>query len=131
MNFYPTLQNTKINSEPFVFTNSTTVTYPVAPLVSAKFYEVDSIQTLKVRVTLYIDSNVITNPKLETPTEAGEDLELYFDYDFTEEIPVSCNVWYVEFDYTSASVGNITNVVSYLKDIDPESSRGTTTKVGI
>ena len=131
MNFYPTLQNTKINSAPFIFVENATVTYPVAPLVSAKFYQVNNVQTLKVRVTLYIDSNVTTNPKLEIPTEIGEDLELYFDYDYTEEIPVSCNVWYVEFDYTSATVGNITNVVSYLKDIDPETSRGTSTKVGI
>lgn len=131
MNFYPTLQNTKINSEPFIFADNATVTYPVAPLVSAKFYQVNNVQTLKVRVTLYIDSNVTTNPKLEIPTEIGEDLELYFDYDYTEEIPVSCNVWYVEFDYTSATVGNITNVVSYLKDIDPETSRGTSTRVGI
>ncbi|GIZ08571.1 hypothetical protein [Flavobacterium sp. UMI-01] len=124
---YPTLQNTQINSVPFVFIDNKTVSYPVAPLVSAKFYEVNGVKTLKIRVTLYIDSNVTTNPRVETPTENGNQLELYFDYDYTEEIPTSCNVWYVELDYTSATVANIETVVSYLKDLDPETSRATKT----
>lgn len=127
---FTVVQNTKINTNDFIFTSSETVTYPVAPLVSAKFYSPNGVLTLKIRATLYINSEDPNNPTVQPPTEAGNSLQLYFDYNFSEATPESCDVWYVEVDYTSDTVGNITEIVSYLKDIDPETSRGTETKVG-
>jgi hypothetical protein len=56
---------------------------------------------------------------------------LYFDYNYKEETPVNLNVWYIELDYTSATVGEITSITSFLKDIDPETSRGTVTDITI
>lgn len=119
------IQNTKINTADFIFTNPETVSYPVAPLVSAKFYSPNGVLTLKIRATLYINSEDPNNPTVQEPTEEGNSLQLYFDYNFSEATPESCDVWYVEVDYTSDTVGNITEIVSYLKDIDPETSRGT------
>lgn len=123
------LQNTKINTGDFIFTNPETVTYPVAPLVSAQFYNPNGVLTLKIRATLYINSEDSNNPTVEEPTEINNSLQLYFDYNFSEATPESCDVWYVEVDYTSNTVGDITEIVSYLKDIDPETSKGTKTRV--
>lgn len=126
---YQVLQNTRINTSDFIFLHPETVTYPVNPLVSVKFYEPNGVPTLKIRATLYINSLDPNNPTVEEPTELDDTLQVYFDYDFSEETPESCDVWYVELDYTSDTVSNITEVVSYLKDLDPETSRGTKTKV--
>ena len=126
---FTVLQNTKINSGDFIFSNPETITYPVAPLISAKFYEPNGILTLKIRATLYINSEDPVNPFVQTPDEVQNSLQIYFDYNFSEETPESCNVWYVEIDYTSETVATITDVVSYLKDIDPETSRETVTGV--
>jgi hypothetical protein len=87
------------------------------------------VLTLKIRATLYINSEDQINPAVEEPVELGTTLQMYFDYNFSEETPESCNVWYVEVDYTSETVGDLIEVVSYLKDLDPETSRGTTTSV--
>lgn len=126
---FTVLQNTKINSGDFIFSNPETVTYPVPPLVSAKFYlPKGGPLTLKIRATLYINSEDPNNPTVEEPKEIGSTLQLFFDYNFSEETPESCDVWYVEVDYTSETVSNITEVLSFLKDIDPETSRGTETK---
>ncbi|MES2575905.1 MAG: hypothetical protein V4572_13255 [Bacteroidota bacterium] len=125
------IQNTRINTGAFIFTNPETVTYPVEPLVSANFYSPNGVLTLKIRATLYINSEDPNNPTVETPTEVDNSLQLYFDYNFSEETPESCDVWYVEVDYTSDTVSDITEVVSYLKDIDPETSRGTKTGVKV
>jgi len=127
---YKVLQNTRINTTDFIFLNPETVTYPVPPLVSVKSYAPDGVPTLKICATLYINSLDSNKPTVEEPKEQGESLQVYFDYDFSEETPESCDVWYVELDYTSETVGNIAEVVSYLKDIDPETSRGTKTGVG-
>ena len=126
---YQVLQNTRINTSDFIFQHPETVTYPVKPLVSVKLYEPNGVPTLKIRATLYINSLDPNNPTVEEPTELEDTLQIYFDYDFSEETPESCDVWYVELDYTSDTVKNITEVVSYLKDLDPETSRGTKTKV--
>jgi hypothetical protein len=127
---YTIIQITRINTEPFIFQSPATVHYPVAPLVSAKFYipEGGSL-TLKIRATLYINSDDTTPPTVEIPTESGTTLTMYYDYNFSEVTPESCDVWYVEVDYTSETVGYITTIESFLKDIDPETSRGTTTEV--
>lgn len=128
---YTVLQNSRINTEPFIFTHPETVVYPVSPLVSATFYTPENgVLTLKIRATLYINSEDPNNPTVEEPQEENNTLTLFFDYNFSEETPESCDVWYVEVDYTSETVGSITEIISFLKDIDPETSRGTTTTVG-
>ena len=122
---FKVLQNSKINTGDFIFSNPETVIYPVTPLISASFYSPNGVLTLKIRATLYINSEDQENPVVEEPTELDNTLQMYFDYDFSEETPESCNVWYVEVDYTSETVGDLIEVVSYLKDLDPETSRGT------
>lgn len=126
---FKVLQNSKINTGDFIFSNPETVIYPVTPLISASFYSPNGVLTLKIRATLYINSEDQNNPTVEEPTELDNTLQMYFDYDFSEETPESCNVWYVEVDYTSETVGDLIEVVSYLKDLDPETSKGTKTKV--
>lgn len=122
---FKVLQNSKINTGDFIFSNPETVIYPVTPLISASFYSPNGVLTLKIRATLYINSEDQNNPTVEEPTELDNTLQMYFDYDFSEETPESCNVWYVEVDYTSETVGDLIEVVSYLKDLDPETSKRT------
>lgn len=127
---YPTIQTTKINSEPFTFLSPKEVSYPVAPLVSAKFYTPEGGPlTLKVRATLYINSKNPNAPLVETPVEKDGVLTINYDYDFSIETPETCDVWYVELDYTSETVKNITTIKSYMVNLDPETSRGTETRV--
>ena len=69
---FTVIQNTKINTEVFTFQSPDEVTYPVAPLVSAKFYtSVGGVLTLKIRATLYMNSDVPVPPIVVTPTESG------------------------------------------------------------
>jgi hypothetical protein len=129
---YPTIQVTKINTVPFTFEQTQNVDYPVSPFVSAKLYTNDyNVLALKIRATLHIDSANTVDPFVEiNPVVIDSSLQLYFDYNFTEERPKSLDVWYIELDYVSEVVGYISSVTSYLRDIDPETSRGTTTQVG-
>ncbi|PVX45209.1 hypothetical protein C8C85_0988 [Flavobacterium sp. 103] len=127
---YPTIQTTKINTEVFTFKSPETVTYPVAPLVSAKFYTPKGGPlTLKVRATLYMNSEIPDAPVVEPPVEKDGVLTINYDYDFSMETPETCDVWYVELDYTSPTVKNITTIMSYMVNLDPETSRGTETHV--
>lgn len=126
---FKVIQNTKINTQVFTFSSPETVTYPVAPLVSAKFYSPNDVLTLKIRATLYMNSDDIVPPIVEEPTESGTTLTMNYDYDFSEVTPETCDVYYIEVDYTSETVGDITNVMSYMVNLDPETSRGTTTTV--
>lgn len=127
---YPTIQTTKINTEAFTFLDPKNVDYPVAPLVSAKFYTPEGGPlTLKVRATLYMNSEVPDAPLVETPVEKDGVLTIHYDYDFSDETPETCDVWYVELDYTSETVGNITKIESFMVNLDPETSRGTSTDV--
>lgn len=127
---YPTIQTTKVNSEVFTFSSPETIVYPVAPLISAKFYTPKGGPlTLKIRATLYINSEVPDAPVVEPPIENGTVLTLNYDYDFSEETPETCDVWYVELDYTSDTVKNITTITSFMINLDPETSRGTSTGV--
>lgn len=127
---YKTIQTTKINTEPFIFKEPKKVKHPMAPLVSAKFYTPkDGPLTLKVRATLYINSKNPDAPLVETPKEKGNVLKINYDYDFSMETPESCDVWYVELDYTSPTVGNITEIKSFMINLDPQTSRGTSTQV--
>ncbi|SNR22652.1 hypothetical protein [Flavobacterium sp. ov086] len=123
------IQITKINSIDFVFSDKTNITFPVAPLVSATTYQNQNVKTLKICSTLYINSQDSQNPVVGTLTENGDTVEIYFDYDWDESTPDTYDVWYVEADYTSDTIGNIKFVTSYLRNIDPITSRGTTTGV--
>jgi hypothetical protein len=125
------IQISQINQVPFVISNSEEVTYPLSPLVSTTlFTPTGGVATLKIRATLYIDSADKELPWVEPNPEVIENsLQLYFDYNYQEEKPVSLNVWYMELDYILLAGEQITSVTSFLKDIDPETSKGTTTKV--
>lgn len=128
---FTVIQNTKINTTPFTFSSPATVNYPVAPLVSAKFYTPEGGPlTLKIRATLYMNSEDTVAPTVQTPTENGNVLTMNYDYNFSEETPETCDVYYIEVDYTSDTVGDITTIMSYMVDLDPETSRGTEIKVG-
>jgi hypothetical protein len=127
---YPTIQTTKINSVPFTFLEPGEVNYPVAPLVSAKFYTPKGgVLTLKVRATVYMNSEIPDAPVVEPPVEKDGVLTINYDYDFSMETPETCDVWYVELDYTSPTVGDIKTIMSYMINLDPEGSRGTSTDV--
>lgn len=133
------IQITKINSLDFVFTDKTNISFPVPPLASAKLYYNGEVPTLKVCATLYINSKNSDQPEVADPIEGNNTLEIYFDYDWDEETPETYDVWYVEIDYTSATVENITEVISYLQNLnsttpvgvggDPVTSRGTKTSI--
>lgn len=125
------IQITQINQVPFVISNSEEVTYPLSPLVSTTlFTSTGGVATLKIRATLYIDSADKELPWVEpNPVVIENSLQLYFDYNYQEETPVSLNVWYMELDYILLAGEQITSVTSFLKDIDPETSKGTTTQV--
>ena len=119
------IQNTKINTQVFTFSSPETVTYPVAPLVSAKFYSPNGVLTLKIRATLYMNSDDTVPPTVQEPTESGNVLTMNYDYDFSEVTPETCDVYYIEVDYTSETVENITTIESFMVNLDPETSRGT------
>lgn len=123
------IQNTKINTQVFTFSSPETVTYPVAPLVSAKFYSPNGVLTLKIRATLYMNSDDTVPPTVQEPTESGNVLTMNYDYDFSEVTPETCDVYYIEVDYTSETVENITTIESFMVNLDPETSRGTTTNL--
>jgi hypothetical protein len=127
---YPTVQTTKINTLPFTFLEPGEVNYPVAPLVSAKFYTPKGGPlTLKVRATVYMNSEIPDAPVVEPPVEKDGVLTINYDYDFSMETPETCDVWYVELDYTSPTVGNINKIESFMVNLDPETSRGTSTVI--
>jgi hypothetical protein len=127
---YPTVQTTKINTLPFTFLEPGEVNYPVAPLVSAKFYTPKGGQlTLKVRATVYMNSEIPDAPVVEPPVEKEGVLTINYDYDFSMETPETCDVWYVELDYSSPTVGSINKIESFMINLDPETSRGTSTDV--
>jgi hypothetical protein len=126
---FTVIQNTKINTQVFTFSNPETVTYPVAPLVSAKFYSPNGVLTLKIRATLYMNSDDTVPPIVKIPTESGDTLTINFDYDFSEVTPETCDVYYIEVDYTSETVANIKTIISYMINEDPQGSRGTETEV--
>jgi len=136
------IQITKINNIDFKFTDKQNLSLPIPPLASATILEIDGRLTLKICATLYINSRDSQSPFIGTLTENDNLFEIYFDYDWDDLTPETYDVWYVEIDYTSENVGNITQVTSYLKNLnskttvdgglgeDPKTSRGTKTSVG-
>ncbi|GAA3764125.1 hypothetical protein [Flavobacterium ginsengiterrae] len=128
---YKVIQNTKINSKPFVFKDTKHLQHPLPPLASVEnFISPGGLPTLKVRVTLYINSEFVQKPIVSVPTLKDSALEIYFDYDYTEDTPETCDVWYVEIDYYSTDATQVKDVITYLRNVDPETSRGTRTGVG-
>lgn len=123
------IQITRINTLDFEFLDKDNLTFPVPPLASAKLYDNKEVKTLKICATLYINSKDSQNPVVGTLTEHDDTVEIYFDYDWDESTPNTYDVWYVEIDYTSDTVENIKTVMSYLRNIDPITSRGTETGV--
>ena len=127
---FTVIQIPKFNTQVFTFTSPATVNYPVAPLVSAKFYTPEGgALTLKIRATLYMNSEDTVAPTIQTPIESGNVLTMNYDYNFSEETPETCDVYYIEVDYISDTVANITEIKSFMINLDPEGSRGTTLMV--
>lgn len=135
------IQLTKINTKDFKFKDLKNLTFPIPPLASANFFNNGDVKTLKFCATLYVNSKKSAPPTFENPIENGSNLEIYFDYIWDKDSPKTYDVWYVELDYTSETVGNIKNVISYLRNIgptnvgggdgeDPKTSRGTKTSSG-
>ncbi|WP_316635235.1 hypothetical protein [uncultured Flavobacterium sp.] len=136
------VQNTQINSEDFIFKDIQNITFPIPPLASANFYKNDGVPTLKICATLYINSKGTEKPTVQKVIEQDNTFTIYFDYEWDEISPETYNVYYVETDYTSDTVGNITEVISFLKyttsttvlgpgdGTDPTTSRGTKTSAG-
>lgn len=128
MNFNVT-QITRINTQDFVFSDKSNLTFPIPPLASAQFYRNQGVLTLKICATVYINSKDSQSPIVGTLIENDHNLEVYFDYDWDESTPDTYDVWYVEIDYISDTVNNMKTVTTYLRNLDPETSRGTTTQV--
>lgn len=132
-----TVQIKKINNEDFKFKDIQNLTFPIPPLASANFYDNDGVKTLKICATLYVNPKETEKPTVQKVTEQGDTFTIYFDYEWDKISPDTYDVYYVETDYTSETVGNITEVISYLQYTvptlggglgdDPKLSRGTKT----
>ncbi|WP_281230917.1 hypothetical protein [Flavobacterium gelatinilyticum] len=126
---FTVVQQNKINTEPFGFLDGVNLDNPVPPLVSTKTYDRFGVKTLKISAILYVNYKDAQNPYIGKLNEVDGRLEINYCYDFSEIKPLAYDVWYIEIDYTSAGVENIKEVVSFLQDIDPITSRGTETAV--
>lgn len=137
------VQTKKINCEDFRFKNIKDLTFPIPPLASANFYyNNDGVQILKICATLYINAVESEKPTVVTAIEEKDGtFKIYFDYVWDKVSPDTYDVYYVETDYTSDTVGDITEVISYLQYTipttvvgggdgdDPKTSRGTKTSL--
>ena len=131
------VQNKKINTEDFKFKDPQNLTFPIPPLASANFYDNNGVKTLKICATLYINAVESEKPTVDTAIEKDGTFTIYFDYIWDKVSPDTYDVYYVETDYTSETVGDITEVISYLQYTvptvggglgdDPKLSRGTKT----
>ena len=128
MGTYSIKQTTQINepNSPFQFTEQVEV-IALAPLATAQLNSGNN--AVIVKATLFIDSNDQETPGILSINESDNILEIVFDYNFPEEIPEAYNVWYVELEYPVGSAGEITTVITRLRDLDPTTSRGTVTTV--
>lgn len=127
--YFNVTQITRINEQDFVFSDKSNLTFPIPPLASAQLYRNQGVLTLKICATVYINSKDSQSPVVGTLIENDDNIEVYFDYDWDESTPDTYDVWYIEIDYISDRISNITTVKSYLRNMDPETSRGTTTGV--
>lgn len=136
------IQITQINSHDFIFEDLQNLTLPIPPLASANFYYKDDVQILKTCATVYINSKGTEKPTVKRTTEEDGTLTIYYDYEWDEISPETYNVYYIETDYTSDTVGDITEVITYLQYTpsttivgpgdggEPTISRGTKTSSG-
>lgn len=125
---YTIIQIARLNNTPLEF-SSPDVSYPLAPLVSSDYSDNENSPVLKIRATLCIDFKNLSTPTVESLIEKDDCIEIVFAYDYSDVIPDDYAVWYVEIECTSKSLDNIKNIVSYLSDVDPKTSRGTETRV--
>lgn len=129
------LQCTLINSTPLNITETKDIGFPMAPMITAKYYKDNHNLVIKIRAVVFVDSlagiNAITSQSNFPVLENGNVLNLTIEYNYTEDNPTSFYCFYIEFDYSSQAVksGTITQITSFLKDMDPVTSRGTTTNV--
>jgi len=126
---YSVLQITKLNTIPLIFSSTKNLSYPMPPLVTSELVDDDGESFIKVRATLFIDSENESTPTIDSITETARIIEIIYSYDYSEDIPSSYDTWYVEIDCTSKEIEDIKNVVSFLRDVDPTTSRGTQTRV--
>ncbi|WP_348797950.1 hypothetical protein [Flavobacterium adhaerens] len=137
---YKIIQITKINSGDFTFNDPTNVSYPIAPLVSCNLInDASSNPILKIRTTLYVNSKDSDTPSVRTLKVTDKNiLKIKYQCSFSKETPETCDVWYVEIDYTGEDANRISQIISFLKNTKPgnlnddieaegDTSRGTKT----
>lgn len=120
------------------FDNKEGVISPMAPLVTAVWSTLEEHKDKDVafiRITVFINSEfTIVNPDGPQLTVARDDAnttDFYVFYEIAEQIPNSYTAWYFEFYYQinkDTINKDIINVFNF--NIDPKTSRGTTTSVG-
>ncbi len=125
-----TLQCSLINTvTPFSIKETGNLEFPMAPMASVN-YDVTS-GNIKIRTIVFIDSSAGTSPNILSfsSNENGNVLEIALNYNYKDETPTTFSCFYVELNYSSETVKNITEVCSHLIDTDPKTSRGTYTNV--
>jgi len=98
-----------------------------APLIDAKIV---NEQNTFIRITLMVDSSVteVSVPSSQpqnNPTQTASGVQITIDYNSIGKATGVINLWYLELEYA----GKYNTVTVFLKDEDPELSRGTTTTV--
>ncbi len=126
-----TQQVAKINTESNFFFNSEILSYPIAPLVSTRFFQdKNNVKTMKTRIVVFIDERNKSIPKIGEHKIENNKLTVFIDYDYSDKIPKKgYTAWYFEFEFTSPQIEAIDTLETYLRDIDPVLSRGTVTMV--
>lgn len=124
-----TLQCSIINTVPFSIKETGNLEFPMAPMTSVKYDNTSG--NIKIRTIVFIDSAAGTSPSILnfSSNENGNVLQIALNYNYKDETPTTFSCFYVELDYTSETVKNITEVCTHLIDIDPKTSRGTHTNV--
>lgn len=118
------------SSGPFQFPADAKLTYPLAPLITASYTD-STRTTIRIRGTVFIDSNYSGDPSLTELSESDGVFSAYVDYTLvypSQLPPSSYNCWYLEFDYVPQN-GPISYVDLKLRNTDPRTSRGTVTTV--
>jgi hypothetical protein len=125
---YSIIQISKINTSPFSFVAPTT-SYPMSPFISTEILSNENDAMLKVRATLFIDARNTASPTVNNIKQTNQAVEIIYAYDYSEEIPTEYDAWYVEIDCITKTLDAITNTITFLRDLDPKTSRGTETRV--
>lgn len=125
---YSIIQISKINTSPFSFVAPTT-SYPMAPFISTEIFSNENNAVLKIRATLFIDARNTATPTVNNIKQTNQTVEIVYAYDYSEEMPTEYDAWYVEIDCTTKTLDAISNTITFLRDLDPKTSRGTETRV--